>query len=70
LLALTFLTAGGAQTLDKVKLDHFLDRTGEKNKVMGSLFLARGVQCSLQPLLSASGRSFGMRRTSDYKDEI
>jgi len=41
LLTLVFFTAGHAQTLDKAKLDQFLDRLAEKNKGMGSLTLAR-----------------------------
>ena len=41
LLALAFLTAGYAQSLDSAKLDQFLDRLAEKNKGMGSLALAR-----------------------------
>src|SRR4028119_1928186 len=34
-------TAVSAQTLDKAKLDQFFDRLAEKNKVMGSLTVAR-----------------------------
>jgi len=41
LLALALSAAGHAQTLDKAKLDQFLDRLAEKNKGMGSLTLAR-----------------------------
>src|SRR5215210_5817313 len=41
LLALAVFTAGHAQTLDKAKLDVFLDRLAEKNKGMGSLTLAK-----------------------------
>jgi D-alanyl-D-alanine carboxypeptidase len=41
LLTLALFTAGHAQTLDKAKLDHFLDRLAEKNKGMGSLTLAK-----------------------------
>ena len=41
LLTLAVLAAGHAQTLDKAKLDQFLDRLAEKNKGMGSLTLAR-----------------------------
>src|SRR5262245_29035263 len=41
LLMLALLTAGHAQTLDKAKLDQFLDRLAEKNKGMGSLTLAK-----------------------------
>jgi CubicO group peptidase (beta-lactamase class C family) len=41
LLALTLFTAVRAQTLDKAKLDQFLDRLAEKNKGMGSLTLAK-----------------------------
>lgn len=41
LAALTFLSAAYAQTLDKAKLDQFLERIAEKNKGMGSLALAR-----------------------------
>jgi len=35
------VTAGRAGTLDKAKLDQFLDRLLEKNKGMGSLTLAK-----------------------------
>src|SRR5436190_14513693 len=41
LLILGLFTAGHAQTLDKAKLDQFLDRLAEKNKGMGSLVLAK-----------------------------
>jgi D-alanyl-D-alanine carboxypeptidase len=41
LLTLALFTAGHAQTLDKAKLDQFLDRLAEKNKGMGSLALAK-----------------------------
>ncbi len=41
LLALTFLTSGSAQTLDKAKLDQFFDRLAEKNRAMGSLTIAK-----------------------------
>src|SRR5262245_35965936 len=41
LLTLALLTAGRAQTLDKAKLDQFLDRLAEKNKAMGSLTIAK-----------------------------
>ncbi|HWH79410.1 MAG TPA: serine hydrolase domain-containing protein, partial [Candidatus Binatus sp.] len=40
-LALALFTAGHAQTLDKAKLDQFLDRLAEKNKAMGSLVIAK-----------------------------
>lgn len=40
-LTLALFTAGHAQTVDKAKLDQFLDRLAEKNKGMGSLALAR-----------------------------
>src|SRR5882724_3794495 len=38
---LVLFTAVHAQTLDKAKLDQFLDRLTEKNKGMGSLTLSR-----------------------------
>src|SRR5215470_2227231 len=41
LLTLVLFTAAHAQTLDKAKLDQFLDRLAEKNKGMGSLTLAK-----------------------------
>src|SRR6266436_3954783 len=41
LLTLALFTAGHAQTLDKAKLDQFLDRLAEKNKGMGSLTLVK-----------------------------
>jgi CubicO group peptidase (beta-lactamase class C family) len=41
LLTLALFSAGHAQTLDKAKLDQFLDRLAEKNKGMGSLVLAK-----------------------------
>src|SRR5215203_5672903 len=41
LLTLASFAIGHAQTLDKAKLDQFLDRLAEKNKGMGSLALAR-----------------------------
>jgi CubicO group peptidase (beta-lactamase class C family) len=41
LLTLALFTVGHAQTLDKAKLDQFLDRLAEKNKGMGSLTLAK-----------------------------
>ncbi len=41
LLTLVLFTDGHAQTLDKAKLDQFLDRLAEKNKGMGSLTLAK-----------------------------
>ena len=41
LLTRALFTAGYAQTLDKAKLDRFLDRLFEKNKAMGSLTLAK-----------------------------
>jgi CubicO group peptidase (beta-lactamase class C family) len=41
LLALTFFVSGYAQTVDKAKLDQFLDRLLEKNKGMGSLLIAK-----------------------------
>ncbi len=41
LLTLAVFAAGHAQTLDKAKLDQFLDRLAEKNKGMGSLVLAK-----------------------------
>lgn len=40
-LTLALISAGHAQTLDKAKLDQFLDRLAEKNKGMGSLVLAK-----------------------------
>ena len=41
LLALIFLTAGYAHTLDKAKLDQLFDQLAEKNKAMGSLTIAK-----------------------------
>lgn len=41
LLTLAICIAGHSQTLDKAKLDQFLDRLAEKNKGMGSLTLAK-----------------------------
>ncbi len=41
LLTLALFASGHAQTLDKAKLDQFLDRLLEKNKGMGSLTLAK-----------------------------
>jgi CubicO group peptidase (beta-lactamase class C family) len=41
LLTLVLFTPGYAQTLDKAKLDQFLDRLAEKNKAMGSLVIAK-----------------------------
>jgi D-alanyl-D-alanine carboxypeptidase len=41
LLAVTFFVSGYAQTLDKAKLDQFLDLLLEKNNGMGSLLLAK-----------------------------
>jgi len=41
LLTLIFGVSAFAQTLDKAKLDQFLDRLLEKNKGMGSLLLAK-----------------------------
>src|SRR4029453_16660353 len=41
LLALALCASGSAQTLDKDKLDRFLDRLADKNKGMGSLTIAR-----------------------------
>ena len=41
LLALTFVTSGFAQSLDKDKLDRFFDRLAEKNQAMGSLTVAK-----------------------------
>ncbi len=41
LLSLVLYTAGFAQTLDKAKLDKFLDTLAEKNKAMGSLAIAK-----------------------------
>ena len=41
LLTLALFADGHAQTLDKAKLDEFLDRLAEKNKGMGSLTLAK-----------------------------
>ena len=41
LLIVVLFTAGHAQTLDKAKLDQFLDRLEEKNKAMGSLTIAK-----------------------------
>ena len=41
LLTLARFTAGHAQTLDKARLDQFFDRLAEKNKVMGSLTIAK-----------------------------
>lgn len=41
LLMLALVTTGGAQTLDKAKLDQLFDRLLEKNKGMGSLVLAK-----------------------------
>src|SRR5581483_5913726 len=40
-LTLALLTAGHAQTLDKIRLDQFFDRLAEKNKAMGSLTVAK-----------------------------
>jgi D-alanyl-D-alanine carboxypeptidase len=40
-LALSFSTAGYAQTFDKAKLDQLFDRLAEKNKGMGSLTIAK-----------------------------
>jgi D-alanyl-D-alanine carboxypeptidase len=40
-LALTFFTAGYAQTLPKTKLDLFFDQLAEKNQAMGSLTIAK-----------------------------
>jgi CubicO group peptidase (beta-lactamase class C family) len=41
LLMLALFTAGYAQTLDKAKLDKFLDTLAEKNKAMSSLAIAK-----------------------------
>lgn len=41
LFTLVLLTAGFAQSPDKVKLDQFFDRLAEKNKAMGSLTIAK-----------------------------
>src|SRR3954447_8400489 len=41
LLILALFAAGHAQTLDKAKLDQFLDRLAAKNKGIGSLTLAK-----------------------------
>ena len=41
LLTVTLFITGVAQTLDKTKLDQFLDRLAEKNKAMGSLVIAK-----------------------------
>lgn len=41
LMTLAFYSAGFAQTLDRAKLDQFLDRLAQKNKGMGSLTLAK-----------------------------
>src|SRR3954466_9171864 len=41
LLTPALFTAGYAQTLDKAKLDQFLDRRAAKNKGMGGLTLAK-----------------------------
>jgi CubicO group peptidase (beta-lactamase class C family) len=41
LLAVALFASGYAQTLDKGKLDQFLDRLAQKNKGMGSLTLAK-----------------------------
>ena len=41
LLALALFATGLAQTLDKAKLDQFLDRLAQKNKGMGSLTVAK-----------------------------
>jgi CubicO group peptidase (beta-lactamase class C family) len=40
-LTLALFTAAHAQTLDKAKLDQFLDRLAEKNKAMGSLTIVK-----------------------------
>jgi D-alanyl-D-alanine carboxypeptidase len=40
LATLILFTASDAQTLEKAKLDEFLDRLAEKNKAMGSLVIA------------------------------
>src|SRR5689334_660484 len=55
LLMLALATAGRAQTLDKAKLDQFLDRLLEKNKGMGSLTLAKDGNV-------VYSRSFGYRQ--------
>lgn len=41
LLSLALYTAGFGQTLDKAKLDKFLDTLADKNKAMGSLAIAK-----------------------------
>src|ERR1044072_5178374 len=41
LLTLGWVMAGHTQTLDKAKLDQYLDRIAEKNKGMGSVTLAK-----------------------------
>jgi D-alanyl-D-alanine carboxypeptidase len=41
-LCSALLSPGHAQSLDREKLDQFLDRLAEKNKAMGSLTIARG----------------------------
>ena len=41
LLALALFASGFAQTVDKARLDQFLDRLAEKNKAMGSLTVAK-----------------------------
>lgn len=58
LLTLALFTAGHAQTLDKAKLDQFLDRLAEKNKGMGSLTLAKDGNVLYS-------RSFGYSQISD-----
>src|SRR5918993_2041522 len=40
-LSLALFGSGAAQSLDKDKLDRFLDRLAEKNKAMGSLTVAK-----------------------------
>jgi D-alanyl-D-alanine carboxypeptidase len=62
LLTLALCTAGRAQTLDKAKLDQFLDRLAEKNKGMGSLTLARDGSVLYS-------RSFGYRRINGNEKE-
>jgi CubicO group peptidase (beta-lactamase class C family) len=41
LLTLVFLASGSAQSLDKAKLDQFLDRLADKHKGMGGLTLMK-----------------------------
>ena len=70
LLTLALFTAGHAQTLDKARLDQFFDRLAEKNKVMGSLTIAKAGNVLYTRTIGYSQDQWNRKETFDRGVQI